>query len=57
MGVVYTQTTNIIKHACAIHINYWKWVGLSIGSTALYTSSLNSDVPVLLASGAIAFQR
>jgi len=30
---MYIQTTGIIGHACAVRINYRKWVGTSVDST------------------------
>ena len=44
--------TGIIGRACTVHINYWKWAEPLMRLQTLCTSSSNSDVPLLLASGA-----
>ena len=47
---MYIRMAGIIGHACAIHINYWKWVGTSVDSTDPLHLNPNFDVPELLAS-------
>ena len=54
---MYIWMTDIIRCACTVRINFQKWARPSINST--YPSHLESQFgdPLLLDSGAIAFQR